>query len=97
MRFDKTADVIIMANTSDGMGGYETVENYLSTIAISTAEIAQDLTLNQYGYEFSTDLRVFTKHKGLKQGDYLKIDDKPYRIIRVIDYRHISSLVVRAE
>lgn len=97
MRFDKTADVIIMASTSDGLGGYETVENYLGTIAISTAEIAQDLTLNQYGYQFATDLRVFTKHKGLKQGDYLKINDKPYRIIRVIDYRHISSLVVRAE
>lgn len=97
MRFDKTADVIIMANTSDGLGGYDTVENYLGTISISTAEIAQDLTLNQYGYEFSTDLRVFTKHKGLKQGDYLKINDKPYKIIRVIDYRHISSLVVRAE
>lgn len=97
MRFDKTADVIIMVSMSDGLGGYETVENYIGTIAISTAEIAQDLTLNQYGYQFTTDLRVFTKHRGLKQGDYLKIDDKQYTVIRVIDYRHISSLVVRAK
>ena len=98
MRFDKLAELIETSLISDGLGGYIESENtVVATFPISLSGLAQELTLNDYGYDSSKDLRVFTRFEELETGDKLRIDGVLYRIIRIRDYQHTSSLVVRKD
>lgn len=98
MRFNKLATLIQLSSVSDGMGGYvDGVETEVATFSISLSGLAQELTLNDYGYDSSKDLRVFTRFGELEVGDKLRIDGDLYKIIRIRDYQHTSSLVVRKD
>lgn len=98
MRFNKLATLVQISSVSDGMGGQvDGVETDVATFPISLSGLAQELTLNDYGYDSSKDLRVFTRFEELETGDKLRIDGELYKIIRIRDYQYTSSLVVRKD
>lgn len=97
MRFDMQASLIQLTSVSDGMGGWiEGAETVVSTFSVHVSELAQELTLNDYGYNSSTDMRVFTRYSGLQVGDLLKMNGVIYKIVRARDFGDVSSLVVRS-
>lgn len=95
MRFSKKVIKQETIKQSDGMGGSTNTTIDVFVFSAHVASLPQELVIATYGYNSNTDFRLFTKQKGLKNGDTLKIDGSIHKIIRIISYGHISSMIVR--